>query len=91
MISSVTLFPPTPSFPTGAENPQPDGSFTLVSNDDTKDVFSLMPLPGGFTWTNKPAGTATANEKMYLNVGGGSVNLYVDGLTYCVQYDGRHA
>ena len=88
MISSVTLFPPSPSYPSGAPNPQPDGSFTLTANDDTKAVFSVQ----GGQLAQAPQGSAGPNEKMWLNVGGGSVNVYAsDGKTYCYQYDGRVA
>ena len=87
MISSITLFPPSPSFPSGKQNPQPDGSFTLDTTDNpNSDVFSIQ----GGKLGAAPFGSATENEKMWLDPGGGSVSLHAkDGLTYCYQYDGR--
>lgn len=88
MISSVPLFPPSPAFLSGKQNPQPDGTFTLVANDDTGSVFSVQ----GGKLSEAPAGSASVNEKMTLNVGGGSVSIYAsDGLEYCYKYDGRVA
>lgn len=88
MISSTPLFPPTPSYLSGPQNPQPDGSFTLTANDDTGAVFTVK-TDGALD--QAPKGTAGDTEKMFLNPGGGSVNVYAHGQTFCYQYDGKVA
>lgn len=88
MINGTPLITPSPSYQTGAQIPQPDGSFTLTADAGTGAVFSVD--TAAKVLSTAPAGNAGPNQKMWLNPGGGSVNIYAeDGHTYCFQYDGR--
>ena len=80
-ICDVTLENPLSGAPahwraSGAVNPQPNGTVTLVANSTTGAVLSVQP---DGSWQTRPAGTAGPYETAGLN---GNV------LTYCP--DGAH-